>query len=47
MTKGKWTVENFEKYDEDHPDVWIMFERYALVAALAGHTTQRKVFSIA
>ena len=31
------TARQFAQYDNDHPDVWEMFERFALEAARAGH----------
>lgn len=31
--KGKWTKENFEKFDAEHPDVYRLFKMYSLQAA--------------
>ena len=30
---GKWTVENFVKHDRENPEVYKMFERFALEAS--------------
>lgn len=30
---GKWTKEKFEKHHQDHPEIYDLFERYALHAA--------------
>tara|TARA_R110001599_G_scaffold311116_2_gene518384 strand:- start:299 stop:592 length:294 start_codon:yes stop_codon:yes gene_type:complete len=30
---GKWTIENFTKHDSENPDIYKMFERFALQAS--------------
>ena len=30
---GKWTKENFEKYDEENPQIYFLFKQFALQAA--------------
>ena len=30
---GKWTKENFQEYDKQHPEIYEMFKRFALQAA--------------
>jgi hypothetical protein len=37
---GKWTKENFEIYDAEHPDIWDMFKVFSLQVA-----RKRKYFS--
>jgi hypothetical protein len=30
---NKWTKENFEIYDKEHPDIWEMFKKFSLQVA--------------
>ena len=30
---NKWTKENFELYDSQHPDIWEMFKKFSLQVA--------------
>lgn len=30
---GKWTKENFDKYNKENPEIYSMFEEYALKAS--------------
>jgi hypothetical protein len=42
---GKWTKENFETYDVEHPDIWDMFRMFSLqVASRREHFSAKCVF---
>jgi len=41
---GKWTQENFIKYDQENPDVYDLFKRFALEASK--HRTRYSAKSI-
>jgi hypothetical protein len=42
---NKWTKENFEKYDNLHPHIYELFERFALqVAAKKEHFSAKCIF---
>ena len=42
---NKWTKEKFEIYDAEHPDIWLMFEKFSLqVAAKRQYFSAKCVF---
>ena len=42
---NKWTKENFELYDADHPDIWEMFKKFSLqIAAKRQYFSAKCVF---
>lgn len=44
---GKWTKENFEKFDAEHPELYQAFKKIALRAALArSRYSARGIFHI-